>query len=148
MNPKQQQQIDTSVAFLLARTCKRFRVHVGARLEALGLHPGQDIILHHLAQQNGLTQSELAERTQVQPATMTRALQRMANSGLIERKACADDQRLQRVFLTRTGQDAAAAVASLWASFDAILFDGLMPSERDSLRKLLQQVYANLEAAN
>jgi MarR family transcriptional regulator for hemolysin len=48
----------------------------------------------------GLKQSELAEMLDLQPITLTRLLDRLGDSGLIERRPDPHDRRVNRLFLT------------------------------------------------
>ena len=58
------------------------------------------MVLCALWQEEGLTQTELAERLAVRPATVTNLLQRLERKGLVRRVPDADDQRVSRVFPT------------------------------------------------
>jgi DNA-binding MarR family transcriptional regulator len=50
---------------------KRARREVAARLQPLGIHPGQDRLLSELWLQDGLSQTELISRLSVEPPTVT-----------------------------------------------------------------------------
>ncbi|MGC9348509.1 MAG: MarR family transcriptional regulator, partial [Anaerolineae bacterium] len=62
---------DKSLARLLALVLRSFRSHVRTALDDLGIYRGQIFILGVLWDEEGVTQSELAERTWVQPATVS-----------------------------------------------------------------------------
>lgn len=47
-----------TVGYLLVQVCKSHRSSIGAALAALGLHPGQEMILMQLWSQDGLIQSQ------------------------------------------------------------------------------------------
>ena len=50
----------------------------------------------------GLAASEVAERTAMDKVTVSRAVHRLRDSGLLERRPDADDRRRQRLQLTRS----------------------------------------------
>src|SRR5215510_10922216 len=90
-----------SLGYLVAQICKAHRNRAQALLQAqVSLHVGQEMLLLHLWQSDGITQSELAEDICVQPATLTRSLDRLTQMGLVERRVDAQDQRVSRVYLT------------------------------------------------
>ena len=57
-------------------------------------------VLVRLDRSEGLNQSELAEMLDLQPITLTRLLDKLCDSGLIERRPDPDDRRAKRLFLT------------------------------------------------
>src|SRR5262245_5936389 len=89
-----------SVSYLLVQICKAHRNYAESVLNELGLHTGQEIFLMQLWANEGLSQSQLADSICVQPATITKMLQRMESNGLIERRPDQEDSRVSRVYLT------------------------------------------------
>ena len=61
------------------------------------LEQGQMDTLDLLAQQPSWRMSELAEALRVDPSTATRAVQRLVNVGLADRRPCDDDGRVVMV---------------------------------------------------
>jgi MarR family transcriptional regulator for hemolysin len=57
-------------------------------------------VLTRLDRFEGLKQSELAEMLDLQPITLTRLLDRLCASGLIERRPDPNDRRANRLYLT------------------------------------------------
>jgi MarR family transcriptional regulator for hemolysin len=56
-------------------------------------------VLVRLERSEGLKQSELADMLDIQPITLTRLIDRLCDSGLIERRADPSDRRVKRLFL-------------------------------------------------
>lgn len=121
------------------------RVH--QLLEGLGLYRGQPPVLRALWEQEGLTQSELAERMKITPATMTKMLQRMEKTGFIKRKADSDDQRVSRVYLTETGRSVQKDVETLFRQIEEETFENFSQEELDLLRRFFLQIRENLLTA-
>lgn len=134
------------MGFALAKTCKAHRTGVGAGLAPLGLHVGQEMVLHELWREDGLRGGELAERLRVEPPTMTRTLRRLEGCGLLERRADPLDARSFRFFLTGRGRDLKQPVSELWERVEERTVAGLSRDERETLRRLLLKVRENLEA--
>lgn len=130
---------------LLWRLIKLHRGQAHAVLDQLGLYRGQNFVLEVLWEQEGLMQSELAERTLVQPATITTSLQRMEAAGLVERRPDPHDQRVTRVYLTEGGRALQEPVRAAWRQLERRTFAGFTPEEREQLRRYLRHIIENLE---
>ena len=130
--------------YLLVEVSKLHRAHAHAALEELGLYRGQNFVLTALAEQEGLAQSELAEKLLVRPPTISNSLERMETAGWIERRPDPDDRRVSRVYLTDAGRALQDAVSSLWHDLEAQTFAGLTLEQRDSLSHMLLQIRENL----
>lgn len=59
------------VSYLLGQACRTLRAKRARRLQAVGLHCGQDRLLLHLQQEGGLAPSTLAAHLDVEPPTVT-----------------------------------------------------------------------------
>ncbi|HVK76878.1 MAG TPA: MarR family winged helix-turn-helix transcriptional regulator [Kofleriaceae bacterium] len=94
---------------LLERAAHRVRerLELVAR-ERLGVTAAQLGALMHLIGHDGARASELAAALGVQPAAVTGLCDRMVAAGLVRRRPCPDDARVQRLWLTSAGKRAAA----------------------------------------
>ena len=137
-----------SVDLLIGEVCKLHYKRVHALLEDLGLYRGQPRLLHALWEREGRTHSELAERLNVQPATITKMLQRMQEAGFVQRRQDSQDQRVSRVYLTTAGRDIQERVQQVWQQLEEEALVGLTPEERVLLRRFLTQVHDNLHRAS
>lgn len=135
------QQTDT---YILAETCKLLRAYAGAKLDEIGLHLGQDMIVIALTENEGATQSDLADNLRISAPTIAKALRRMERDGWVERKTDPDDQRISRVFLTPNGRSLHASVQKVYDRVSEILFEGYTTEERVLMRRLLMQMHENL----
>ncbi|HMO56194.1 MAG TPA: MarR family transcriptional regulator [Roseiflexaceae bacterium] len=133
-----------SAGFALAQACRAHRTALDAALRSLGLHVGQEMILMQLWAEEGLAQSQLAERLCVEPPTVTKMLQRMEQDALIRREPDAFDARVLRVFLGVRGRALQSEIERCWMAVDAQAIAGLTTEERLLLRRLLQQIRENL----
>ncbi len=133
-----------SISYLLIQACKAHRALAEKLWSEIGLHVGQDMILRQLWPAEGCTQSELADRLCIQPATVTKMLQRMEQTKLIERRGDPEDQRVSRVYLTNQGRALLQPYEEAWAKLEQTLIEGLNLEERVLLRRLLLQVRDNL----
>ena len=91
-----QKLVPETISYLLKQTCRAHRNTAHKLLAEIGLHPGQEMILFRLWQADGLTQSELVEKLCVQPATVTKMLNRMVKNGLVDGETVHIDATLIR----------------------------------------------------
>ena len=110
----------------------------------LGLHTGQEWALFELWNEEGLTQSELANNLGVEPPTITKSTARLEKAGLVERRQDPEDARVSRVYLTPAGRALQGPVREVWDRLEAQTVQGLSDVEIVLLRRLLDQVYDNL----
>ncbi len=133
-----------TLGFLLIQVIKAHHDRARTLLGELGLHVGQDLVLLSLRREDGLSQSALAEKLHIQPATLTRSLSRMERSGLSERRVDGRDRRVTRVYITEHGRALCPSVVEAWQQLETETFANLSAEEQDTLRLLLQKAKANL----
>ena len=133
-----------TVGYMLAQVCRLHRQRADVLLNQIGLHVGQEMFLCGLWANEGVTQTELAEILQLQPATVTNTLQRLEREKIIERRDDLDDQRVSRVYTTEKGRNLERLVNEKWSQLESEAFDGFTVEERVLLRRLLQLAYRNL----
>jgi MarR family transcriptional regulator for hemolysin len=85
----------------------------------------------------GLKQSELAEMLDLQPITLTRLLDRLCESGLIERRSDPNDRRAKRLFLT-------AAARPMLEQLGALGEDMMTTALAGVSRETVEQIVAQL----
>ena len=128
----------------LSACSRAFKAASTAKLQALGVHPGQNFLLEALRGEASLTTGELARRMHVEVPTAVRMIQRMEAAGLLDRAPDPDDRRRVRISLTRQGHEAAEAVPRLLDAVAEQALHGLSAGERRQLVGLLARVRANL----
>ena len=132
---------------LFSQICRLKHARVHTLYEALGLYRGQPRMLHALWDQEGLTHTELSRRLCVQPATITKMIQRMEKAGFVERRHDPDDQRVSRVYLTAAGRAVRKDVQQVWRRLEEEAFSGFTEEERVVLRRFFLQIRNNLTQA-
>ena len=112
----------------------------------IGLHRGQSLLLRSLWEEEGLTQTELAERLYRSPATVTTMLQRMEKAGFIERRSDPRDERVSRVYVTEAGRAIRDQVERVWREDQACALAGFSEAELTDLSAYLTRIRDNLLA--
>lgn len=133
-----------STSFVLLQVAKAHRGLVAQGLSGLGLHVGQELVLAQLWREDGLRQSELAERLAVEPPTVTKVVRGLERAGLVARQRDAEDARAVRVGLTPQGRALRQPVEEVWLAAERATLRRLDPSERDLLRRSLRLILADL----
>jgi MarR family transcriptional regulator, organic hydroperoxide resistance regulator len=77
---------------------------MSARLKALGLSVAQFDLLSSLSEGEGISQSELAQKLYVTKGNVSGLVDRLVQSGLVERRAIAGDRRSYALHLTEEGR--------------------------------------------
>ena len=139
-----QKPITEALGYLMFHICRAHRNKAQELLSELGLYTGQEILLMHLWLEDGLTQTTLAERLCIQPATLTKTLDRLEQAGLVARQPDIDDRRVTHVYITNKGQQLRHSIESVWREVETQSFGSLSVEERDTLRRLLEKIYAIL----
>lgn len=112
----------------------------------LGLSSGQPRILDCLlARGEGMTQRELADHCGLDATTLSRALDRLTEMGLVARAPHEESRRANLVVLTAAGEEKTQAVAAGFAQMDEMLCWGLEQGELEELLARLEKLRENLE---
>ena len=132
------------VLHLIGRVCGCKYQRVQRLLDELGLYHGQPPVLNALWEREGMTQSELAERLNRSPSTITKMVQRMEKAGFVARCDDPEDERISRVYLTEAGREVRAAVGDVWHTFACQAFAGFSEEELTTFNTLLQRLHHNI----
>jgi MarR family transcriptional regulator for hemolysin len=92
--------LNREFAFTVSDVGRMLRTYADHKAGQLGITRAQWVVLARLDRFEGLKQSELAEMLDLQPISLTRLLDRLCGSGLIERRPDPNDRRAKRLFLT------------------------------------------------
>lgn len=133
-----------TINYLIMQICKLQRNCAEDSLNQVGLHVGQEMFLMCLWEQDGMTQSQLAEKMSVQLPTVNKMLSRMEVSDLVLRKTDTHDSRISRVYLTDKSRALQHQVCNTWADVEERAVANMTVEERIILRRLLLQVQSNL----
>jgi DNA-binding MarR family transcriptional regulator len=133
-----------SLTHSIIQVCRAHRYLLRRALGKTGLHRGQPPVLFALHQNDGLTHSELAQKLEVSPATITNMIRRMEDSGFVVRCRDGTDQRISRVYLTEAGKNIFSELEAVMNDIEAKLISGVGQEEQDTLRRLLDKIHDNL----
>ncbi len=137
-----------TIPFEIAETAHALRRSFDRRAATLGVTRAQWKVLFRLSRTPGLRQVELADKLDVEPITLSRIIDRLAEAGLVERTADPTDRRAWRLQVTETAQPLIAKLRKLADGLIADAFSGLTESELNAMRGNLARIRENLAAAD
>jgi MarR family transcriptional regulator for hemolysin len=105
------------------------------------------VVLLRLDRSEGLKQSELADILDLQPISLTRLLDRLAENGLIERRPDPNDRRANRLYLMPAARPLIEQLTKLGADMMQVVLAGLDAKANERLLHDLGLVKDNLRAA-
>lgn len=90
------------------------------------------------------SQRELARAMHLSPATVTATLKLLERDGYVRRIPDADDQRINRVALTESGEALMREGMRRLDVLESVMLEGLSPEEQDTLCQCLFKMRTNL----
>lgn len=130
--------IEKSIGFLLAKAHQRGWALFSEEIGRYELTPPQFSVLAFLWQQDGLTQTELSEKTQIDRTTIGGLLDRMARSNLLERRPHPQDRRAHLVYLTEHAKKLEPELTNVAHDVLNRFTAGLSEKDKQQLRIMLE----------
>ena len=142
-----EQPTNREIGFNIIDVARMLRTYADQRARQFGISRAQWGVLVRLDRSEGLKQSELAEILDLQPISLTRLLDRLAENGLIERRADPNDRRANRLYLTPAARPVLEQLATLGLGMMETVLDGLDAKANERLLRDLTLMKDNLRAA-
>lgn len=131
-------EVEKSIGFLLAKGYQRAWALFREEIEEYDLTPPQFGLLAFLWVEDGLTQTELSEKSQVDRTTVGGLIDRLVKNGFVERRTHPHDRRAFKIHLTEKGKSMEEPLSSCAAISVSRLTNGLTESETHELRRMLE----------
>lgn len=106
---------------------------------------GQPKVLDYLKEHDGSRQREIATGCFIEPPTLTFLLNRMEESGLIERRTKDNNRRTLYVYLTAAGKAYQERVEEQFREIEENVFVGFTEEEKRCFMDSFYRIYANLK---
>lgn len=129
---------------LHSKTSKLLRAAADTAVQRHGLRLGQDHLLAALWAEDGRTPGEIAAAVNVTTPAVTKLATRMAESGLLERRPDARDNRLVRLWLTPAGRALQGPVEAERQALEDRITATLTKTERTQLLNALTKIHQSL----
>lgn len=112
------------------------------------LTPRQYAVLLTIANEEGLSQTDLVARTGIDRSTLADIVRRMSERNLLQRQRTKEDARAYSVRLTEKGRSALLAAEPVAARVDQQILAPLSADERQVLLQALTRLTGELDASN
>ena len=132
-----------TLPFEIGETAHALRKAFDRRAVGLGVTRAQWKVLFRLTRQPGLRQIELAEMLEIEPITLSRIVDRLEESNLVERRPDPSDRRAWRLHVTVQAQPLIAKLRAVADDLAADAFEGIDPNDIDIARRVLSRVREN-----
>ena len=130
--------------FLLKDVSRRYVLRFERHAAQISLTLVQCRALVQLEKNEGISQTRLAELTEVEPMAMVRILDRMEADGVLERRPDPDDRRARRLHLTAKAKPLLEEIWRLAALTRAETFAGIARADREAFLGVLERLDTNL----
>jgi len=132
--------VSNSIGFLLAKAYQRACALYKEKFDHYNLTPQQFGLLRFLWEEDGLTQVELSNRSQIDRTTIGGLIDRLEQSGLLVRLPHPEDRRAYRISLTDSGKNLESELTPLAEELHKAILARLSPEEIASLTTILQKL--------
>lgn len=129
--------LNRSAAHLLHRAGQRAADIFADEAGPNALTPRQFAVLLAVSNEEGLTQTELVDRTGIDRSTLADIVARLLSRGLIQRRRAKDDGRAYAIRLSAQGAKALRDAQPSAAAADARLLANLPPAKRQEFLESL-----------
>jgi DNA-binding MarR family transcriptional regulator len=126
--PTRPPQLSTRLRLVVTRLARRLRQEAGA-----GVSPTQQAVLATIGREGPVTPGDLARLERVQPPTVTAAVKRLEEGGLVRRRPDLDDGRAIRLETTAAGTRLLEEFRSRKRAYLDRRLQSLTPEERATL---------------
>lgn len=134
------------ISFVINDVARLLKTYADQAAREFGATRAQWAVLSRLNRSEGLKQSELAELLDLQPISLTRLLDRLADNGLIERRPDPSDRRVNRLYLTPAARPLLEELAALGEELMGQVLHGLDDKSINRLLADLEVMRENLRA--
>jgi len=140
---------DRSLGFLLRDTSRlmRRRFVQRAKEAGLNLNRSEALVLVHVAQSPGTSQTRLATALDIEAISVVRLIDTLQDAGLIERRPHPTDRRIRTLWLTPAAEDALTQIRAIAGFVDAQALADISETEHERLLHLLDTIRSNLAPA-
>ena len=137
--------METTIGRLLYLTHRTVHEELDRRLSQHGASLWNWVLLKEAAHAEGASQRELAQHMGIEPPTLVRQLDKLAEDGLVERRPDPDDRRVVRVVVTPAGLERLQELHAVVHELDAELRGILTKRDVEVLSRALPRINTYFE---
>ncbi|APO68750.1 MarR family transcriptional regulator protein [Rhizobium gallicum] len=136
-----------TLGFVLHDVARLLRKRFEQRAKCLGLTRSQSQTLAYLANNEGIHQGGLAEILEVEPITLVRILDKLAERGLVERRQHPADRRVWLLYMRDEALPLLAQMRVIGEATRGEALGGVCAEQREQLFQILSLMKTNLVQA-
>jgi MarR family transcriptional regulator, transcriptional regulator for hemolysin len=141
----QKYDFENNIGFIVNRAAKAFVKALDTELrENVGVTFGQWKVIVMLANQNGLTQKEIADRLGLEGPTLIPIIDKMEQEGLLVRKVDPDDRRNNRIYRTEKADELWDRMIECALRIREVSLRGIPEQDINIMKKVLEKIAENL----
>lgn len=139
--------LDNAIGYIIETTEQALKRGLRRRFRKAGfpVTPYQWVILYRLWDQDGLTQTELADITLRHKPTVTRIIDVLSRQNLVRREAHPDDRRSFKVYLTHEGRELRNILPEIASEYLQDFTEGIPQSDLERTKQVLRKIRNNAE---
>jgi MarR family transcriptional regulator for hemolysin len=141
--------VGTGIDFLSAlfETQRMLRQLADKEARHLGMTRAQWAVLAKVERNEGQKQADLADAMEMAPISLTRLIDKLCDSGLLERRSDDTDRRIKRLYLTEAARPLMSKLAVLRNELMQVALDHMTEQETHQLVDYLETIKSNIRAA-
>lgn len=136
-----------TLGFLLHDVARLLRKRFEQRAKSFGLTRSQWQVLAYLSNNEGIHQGGLADILEIEPITLVRILDKLAERGLIERRQHPKDRRIWLLYMCDAALPLLDAMRQIGELTRGEALGGVSPEQREQLFAILSTMKTNLVQA-
>lgn len=129
--------LEMPIGSLISAISRAHLAYLFSGIEKLGITGGQYYFLNALIREDGIIQEELASNVHMNESTITRALKKLEDAGMVHREVDENNRRRKIITVTEKGRDAVNKIRKLDEEWDDKI-RSLSPSEKTELKEILR----------
>src|SRR4051812_13819822 len=133
-----------TLGFVLHEVARLLRKRFEQRAKGLGLTRSQWQALAYLSKNEGIHQGGLADILEIEPITLVRILDKLAERGLIERRQHPTDRRIWLLYMRDAARPLLADMRVLGEETRGEALQSISPEQREQLFNILSVMKTNL----
>lgn len=133
-----------SIGYVINLAARLSQLNLARHLEGIPVSPAQLPLIYWLLEEEGLTQTELCERTHIEQPSVAVSLANMERRKLVVRKRDKKDRRKYRIYLSEILKDAANKMHQEAVASNREILSAISPRASAQLMKVLRKIIENL----
>lgn len=137
--------LESYLPYLLNRAGARIATAFGEEMRPLGATLQIWRVLAALREKDGRRMGDLSQTTSIEVSTLTRLVDNMEKSGLVERRRDGADARVVALHVTAAGRRLTKRILPIARRYEQVALKGFSAQEAGLLRTALRRLYENMD---